>query len=100
MLFLYLNFIYSALAIIGVVMLKEKLSIKNLSVLLVTDISGLSRIKGKIANSSNQGVNTAGYVTEQKIRQGSRGVALRLQRGVIDNKASKPTEEECKKETS
>ena len=43
-------------------------------VLLVADVFGLSRVKRQVADGSDQAVNAAGDVTEDKISPGTRGV--------------------------
>ena len=69
-------------------------------VLLVADVFGLSRVKRQVADGSDQAVNAAGDVAEDEVSTGARGVALGLQRGVVDDKASDPAEEEGQEETN
>ena len=64
------------------------------SVLDVTDILGISRVEGEVADCGNKTVNTAGEYCSKDVRESSGGVSLGLQAGVIDNKATYPTEKE------
>ena len=72
----------------------------NQSVLFVTDVLSLCRIKDQIANGCNQTVNTKGDRGQEDVRQSSGRIALGLQAGVVDDQASDPTEEEGKQETN
>ena len=70
------------------------------SVLLVADVLGLSGVEHQVADRSDEGINAAGDVAEDNISAGARGVTFGLQRGVVDNKASDPAEEEGQEETN
>jgi hypothetical protein len=72
---------------------------KKQSVLLVTDISFLGRIKEQVADSSNQRINTKGEVGKEEVSQRSGGVALGLEAGVVDNDTADPAKEEGQQKT-
>ena len=78
----------------------HKQSIRVLSVLLVTDIIRLSRIEGKVADRSNESVNSKSNGGKNEVEPGSGSVTLRLKRGAVNDDASYPAKEERKKETS
>ena len=65
----------------------------------VTDVLFLGRIKEKVADRSNEGVDTEGDGAENEVSPRSGGVAFGLEGGVVDDNAANPTEEEGKKET-
>ena len=69
-------------------------------ILLVTDISLLSRIEHQVADGSYQGVDTHGQVGQQEVGPGSGGVALGLQGGVVDDQAADKAQEEGQQETN
>ena len=66
----------------------------------VTDVLCLAGIKGKVADRSNEGVDTQGDVSKNNVCEGSRLPTVGLKRGVVDDKATNPTKEEGKKETN
>ena len=63
-------------------------------VLLVADVLVLSGIEEEVADRSNEGVNTHSDVGKKEICPRSRGEALGLELGVVDDDASDETEEE------
>ena len=66
----------------------------------VADISGLAGIEEQIADRSNEGVNTKSKISKDEIRPSSGSESYRLKRSVVDDKASYPTEEKCKKKAN
>ena len=67
-----------------------------LSVLLVTDNVALCRIKGEVADRCNKTINAKRNCGEENISKRSGGISLGLQRGMVDDDDSNPTEEKCK----
>jgi hypothetical protein len=65
----------------------------------ITDVLLLGRIEEKVADGSNEGVNTEGEVHEDEVRPSSGSVTFGLEGSVVDDKATDPTEEESQKET-
>jgi hypothetical protein len=70
------------------------------SILFVADISLLGGIKEQIADRCNQSVDTKGNNREENVRQSSRRITLRFQRGVVDDNASDPTQEKGQQKTN
>lgn len=68
------------------------------SVLDVTDVLFLGGIKEKVADGSNERINAEGDDAEEEVSQSSGGITFGLQRGVVDDKATDPTEEEGQQE--
>ena len=68
-------------------------------VLLVTDVLSLSGIKEQVANRSYQRIDTKGQVRKEEIQTGSGGISCGLQRSVVDDDATDPTQEKSQKET-
>ena len=66
----------------------------------VTDVAGLVGIECKVADRSNDHVNTTSDGTKYKVCKSSGLPTLGLERGVVDDKATDPTKEEGKKETN
>ena len=69
-------------------------------VLLVADVSFLSGIESQVADGSDQGVDTAGDVTQNQVCPSSGGVACGLQGGVVDDQATDPAQEEGQQEAN
>ena len=69
-------------------------------VLLVADVSFLSGIENQVADGSNQGVDTAGDVTQNQVCPSSGGVACGLQGGMVDDQAADPAQEEGQQEAN
>ena len=67
----------------------------NLSVLLVTDVLILSRIKEEVADRSYERVNTECDIAENEVKPCSGCESFGLKRCVVDNEASDPTKEKC-----
>ena len=72
----------------------------KLSVLLVTDISGLRGIEEEVADGGNQTVDAEGDCGQQDVSTGSAGETLGLQGSVVDDQAADPTQEEGEQKTS
>ena len=70
----------------------------SLSVFFVTYVLCLCGIEYEIANRSHQTVDTQGYVSKNEVAACSRGIALGLKRGVVDDKATYPTQEKGQQE--
>jgi hypothetical protein len=70
------------------------------SILFVTDILFLCRIKGKIADRCNQGVDSASNITQNDISPGSGRITLGLERGMVDDQAADPTQEKGQKKAN
>lgn len=62
--------------------------------LLVANVLGLIRAKAEVADGSNQRIYAEGYVAKKEISSGSAFVTFRSEARVIDNKATKPAQEE------
>ena len=71
--------------------------VKRTSVLLVTDVLFLGGIEGKVADGSNQTVDTQSHHGQKQVATGSGGVALGLQGSVIDDQTTDPTQKEGQK---
>jgi hypothetical protein len=70
------------------------------SSLLVADVLILGGVEEQVADGSNQGVNTKGYVGEQEISPGSGGKAFGLQGRVVNDDTSDKAEEKGQKKTN
>ena len=66
----------------------------------VADVSCLVRIKGQIADRSNQRIDTTSDVAQEQVSQGPGAIALRLQGGEVDDQAADPAEEESQQKTN
>ena len=64
-------------------------------VLLIADVLGLSGVKGKVADSCNKAVDTAGKHRKEDVCACSGCKSFGLKRCVVDDKASYPAKEEC-----
>ena len=64
-------------------------------VLLITDVLVLFGIEEDVADGSYESVNSESDHGKEDVAAGSGCVTLGLERGVVDNKASDPSEEEC-----
>ena len=71
----------------------------SLLVFEIADILFLGRIKEKVADRSNERINTQSKISKDEVRPSSGGVAFGLQRSVVDNQTADPTEEERQQET-
>ena len=69
-------------------------------VLLVAYVLFLSRIECKVADRSNEAVDSKCDVTEDEVPTGLGGKSFRLQRSVVDYDTSYPSQEKCQKKTN
>ena len=69
-------------------------------VLLVTDVLFLIRIKSQVADGCNKSIDAESDDGKENVRSGSAGVSFRLQRGMVDDETTNPTQEESKQETN
>jgi hypothetical protein len=68
--------------------------------LYVTNVLFFGRIKEKVADGSNEAVDTESDVTENEVSPASGGVTFGLEAGVVDDDATDPTKEESEQETN
>ena len=68
--------------------------------LYVTNVLFFGRIKEKVADGSNEGIDTESNVTENEVSPASGGVTFGLEAGVVDDDATDPTKEESEQETN
>ena len=78
----------------------EIISSKYELVFFVTDVSCFSGIEYEVADGSNESIDAASDVAENEVSKGSGSIAFGFQRCVVDDKASDPTKEKCKKEAN
>ena len=82
------------------------ISVYNIGVLvcklifLITNSLALGRIEDEVAYGCYKSVNSKRNHREKEIRKSSRGISRGLQIGMIDNKASDPPKEKCKKKAN
>ena len=69
-------------------------------VLLVANVGCLVGIEGQVADGSNQAIDAEGHHGQEEVCCGSAGVALGLQRSMIDDQATNPAQEESQQKTN
>ena len=69
------------------------------SILLVADVLFLGGVKEQVADGSYKPVNSKGDHGQEDVRQRSRFEALGLERRVVNDQASDPTQEKGQKKT-
>ena len=71
-----------------------------MSIFLITNVLGLRRVKGEVANGCDQAIDAKSYDRKKQICQGSGCVTLRFQTGVVDDKTTNPTKEKGQEKAS